>query len=62
MDIEVRNHGSIFLLLPTSDEGRAWLKEHLPEDTQMWCSAAVVEPRYVDSILDGAVEDGLEVQ
>lgn len=61
-DFNLINHGSIVLLVPTSDEGRAWADEHLPEDRQLWGhESTVIEPRYVDAILDGIINDGLEV-
>jgi hypothetical protein len=61
MDIEVKPHGSITLLFPWSLIAEDWLHTHTPADAQWWASALVVEPRYVDAIVAGAREDGLEV-
>jgi hypothetical protein len=37
------------------------MRANLPADAQTWGSATVVEPRYVEPILDGMITDGLEV-
>lgn len=61
-DIKVINHGSIFTMDGVSVAGSAWMDEHLPEDGPFWGSHAyVVEPRYVEDIVNGARADGLEV-
>jgi hypothetical protein len=62
-DIEIENHGSIMLLRPVSDSGRAWVEENVYQDdeTQYWGNALVVEPRYISDIFFGAMEDGLSV-
>lgn len=61
MDIRVENHGSIVLLQPLTPEGRDWLEETTDPDATWYGGALVVEPRYVDPILSGARDDGLEV-
>lgn len=60
-DFQVENHGTIFLFRPLSDVAREWVSEHLPDDAQTWGDAVVVEHRYIADIVDGAVNDGLEV-
>lgn len=60
-DIEVNDQGSIVLLTPTSDAGREWIEENLPDDAQWFGMAVVVEHRYADDIIDGMVNDGLDV-
>lgn len=62
MDIRITNHGSIVILHAISEAAREWLDENLAGDVQTWGSTGyVVEPRYVDPIIDGAIADGLEV-
>lgn len=62
-DFRVENHGTLFLLRPMSDAGEAWLTEHTDPDNSTWFGPAlVVEPRYVEAIVAGAIEDGLEVR
>lgn len=60
-DIIVFNHGSIIGLLPASDEARGWIAEHISDDAQWFGRQLIVEPRYVDDILDGMVADGLTI-
>lgn len=68
-DIRVENHGSLFLLWPQSRVGLEWIREHISEDAQWWGvreglkrGALVVEPRYVQDIVNGARSAGLEVR
>ena len=61
-DIRAENHGSLWLLRPVSTAGQSWLEEHVDADAITWGSAVVVEPRYVDAIIAGARQDGLEVR
>jgi hypothetical protein len=61
-DISVENHGSIFLLRPTSPAGRSWLQENvIGKETQLFGDAVVCEPRYVADIVFGARGEGLLV-
>jgi hypothetical protein len=62
LDFKLENHGSLFLLRPLNPAARDWMGEHLPVDnpeTQFWGDAIVIEPRYIASILDGIIGDGL---
>lgn len=60
-DLSVTNEGSIFLLTPTSTRGGDWINEHIPEDAPTWGISIVVEHRYIEAIVLGAIADGLEV-
>jgi hypothetical protein len=60
-DVRVESHGSLFLLHPTTRYAQQWLSDHVAEDALWWAGALVVEPRYVEAIVEGAVGDGLEV-
>ena len=64
MDISVQNQGSIVLLEPTSEAGREWLQENIGPGNgyQPYWPTAIVEPRYVEPIMEGMIEDGLEVE
>jgi hypothetical protein len=61
-DLTVANHGSIFLLTPTSKRGRAWVAENIPENAMTWGPSIAVEHRYIQAIVDGATADGLKVR
>jgi hypothetical protein len=62
-DFDLANHGSICLLTPRTPAGHDWAEANLPDDAQRWgpCSI-VVEPRYVQAIIDGVEADGLTVE
>jgi hypothetical protein len=60
-DFTFSNHGSICILTPVTEAARAWRADHLPEDAQMWGGGVVIEPRYVNDIIDGISEAGLSV-
>jgi hypothetical protein len=61
-DLSVQNHGTIFILTPTSPLGHDWVAEHIPEDATRWgrCSI-VVEHRFIGDIIEGASADGLSI-
>lgn len=60
-DFLFANHGSICILTPVSEQAKEWADEHLSQDAQWWCGGVVIEPRYVQPILDGIMEDGMDV-
>ena len=61
VDFSVENHGSIFLLRPITPSAFEWVREHIPDDAQYFGNAVVVEHRYIEDIVDGIQNDGLEV-
>ena len=63
-DISVRGVGSsIITIEPLTDLAREWIDEHIGPDNgyQPYYPKIVVEPRYLDDILEGMVNDGLEI-
>jgi len=64
-DIRVENHGSLFLLVVSSERAEHWLVENT-RGTWWWGGggdpALVAEPRYVADIVAGARGAGLEVR
>jgi hypothetical protein len=61
-DFSVQNEGSIFLLIPHTDSGNAWIEEHISEDARRFGGGVVVEHRYILDIVNGSKNDGLEVR
>jgi hypothetical protein len=62
-DFHVENHGSIFLLTPVTSAGADWINEHIGEDAITWGQGSVVvEHRYIEAIVAGAIGDGLTVE
>jgi hypothetical protein len=49
----VENHGSIMLVRPDDEAEREWLGENTSEESQWFGGALVVEPRYLEALLDG---------
>jgi hypothetical protein len=63
-DFSIENHGSILLLRPHSDGARTWVEENIGRDNgyQPHWPTVVIEPRYVQAIVDGITTDGLVIQ
>ena len=62
-DIEIGNHGSIVILNALSDQAIDWMEEHLDPEVQRWGrNGYVIEPRYVEDIIVGAIEAGLTLE
>lgn len=62
LDFKLENHGSLFLLRPLTAAAKEWMQQNLPVDspeTQFCCDAVVIEPRYVDAIVDGIIGNRL---
>lgn len=61
-DFQCECHGSIFLVRPLTERAEIWAEELLPADALRFGDAIVVEHRFIADILDGMVDDGMEVQ
>ena len=61
-DFRLDNHGSICILYAESVNGRDWAVEYLPEDSQRWAGGYVIEPRYVENIVNGILDSGLSLR
>jgi hypothetical protein len=62
LDFKLENHGSLFVLRPLNPVAQNWMSENLSVDepeTQFWGDAIVIEPRYLEPIVDGILADGL---
>jgi len=60
-DALIRDHGSVWTILPLTDAATDWLAEHTPDDAPMFGDAIAVEVNYVRPILEGMVEAGLSL-
>ncbi len=56
-DLNITNHGSIFLLHPLTEAGEEWISEHIPEDAQRHGNAVAVEHRFIEDIAYGDAEE-----
>jgi len=61
-DVKIENHGSLVLIRPLTEAASDWLDENISEDAPHFGGAVVVEPRYVEAIVEGMQNDGLEVR
>lgn len=60
-DFNFTNHGSVCLLTPLTPAGTSWASEHLPEDAPRFGGGIAIEPRYAGQIIEGILNDGMEV-
>lgn len=63
-DIIIEDHGSILFLRPQSRDGQEWLENNIGKDNgyQPEWPSVLVEPRYVERIIDGMMADGLNLE
>jgi len=57
----VEYHGSLCLLVLVSAPAREWVQAHVDPNAMWFCDKLVVEPRYVDALIEGLTEEGLVV-
>lgn len=60
IDATVENHGTIFLVRPETSTAREWLDENT--DGEWFGGALVVEHSFVLDLVQGMLDDGLEVE
>ena len=60
-DVTINNQGTIVLLTPCTEQAQGWIDEHIPKDAMYFGNGLVVEPRYVEDIIHGMIQDGLEL-
>jgi hypothetical protein len=53
--------GSIALVVAATPAGQEWLDQHIEPDALRWCNGVAVEHRYLDDMVHGMINDGLEV-
>jgi hypothetical protein len=61
VDFELQDVGSIAILFPLTSAAHTWVADHLPNDAIYWTGGVVIEHRFVHDIVNGIVDDGLEV-
>ena len=58
-DVVLLHHGSLVGVWPQTDAAKDWIAEHVQNDAQWLGPQLMVEPRYVDDLINGMVDDGL---
>ena len=61
-DIIITNHGTLTVLHAMNEAATEWLHKRLDPDVQRFGDGFVVEPRYLEPIIEGAVNSGFEVE
>lgn len=61
-DFAITNHGSIFTIRPLTATAQIWWNHHIDPDALQFGGAYAVEPRYVEPIVNGMLEEGLTLQ
>lgn len=58
-DFRIENHGSIILLAALTPDADDWCEDNLPAERLIMGGSVVIEPRYIDDIIEGITESGL---
>jgi hypothetical protein len=61
LDARVENHGSLYLVRLLTPAAEEWVDEHVNDEAQFFGKALVVEPRYVENLVEGMRGDGLNL-
>jgi hypothetical protein len=63
-DFLVLDHGSVVILMSMNDDAQTWFDEHVScKCWRTWGPRGVaVDPRYVDGLVEGMIEEGFTVQ
>jgi hypothetical protein len=62
VDVQVENHGSIFVFQPLTKRGSAWITENVQAESWQWMGGGLcVEHRYARDLADGMQGDGLRL-
>ena len=57
--VHITNHLNFYTLIPISEEAKAWVDNHLPEDRQTLGNQIYIEGRYMGDVVDGLKLAGL---
>jgi len=60
-DLIVRDEGTLFLFCPLTPRAKAWIDQHVQEDSTWYGDALVVEHRYAFALAFGIKEAGLTI-
>jgi hypothetical protein len=60
-DIWILPQGTLTLVRPLTQKASEWINQHAQGDSQWFGPALVIERDYVANLLDGMVQDGLQI-
>ena len=62
VDVQVQNHGTLYVFIPCTDEARNWIEENVQIENHMRLgNNFACEWRFADAIVNGMREAGLVV-
>jgi hypothetical protein len=62
-DFSLTNHGTIFTIEPVTQQAKDWFDENVPTEGWQWMgSACSVEPRCIEPLVEGILEEGMTIQ
>ena len=56
--MKANRYASVYLLVPKNESAEAWVDENISAEAQRFGGGVVVEPRYLDDIIEGIKADG----
>ncbi len=63
IDVEVENHGTVFLFRPLTPRGFEWIEDNVQAESWQWFgNALTVDHRYAVDLATGMQSAGLEVR
>jgi len=54
----IENHSSLFLIRPLTEDVEGWLHANVDSEAQWFGGALVVEPRYIEALVEGLTAEG----
>lgn len=60
-DFTIEAHGSLFLLIPHTQEARELVSEKIVDDPLTWAGGIVVEQNYIIDLVSGLREEGFRI-
>ena len=61
-DFKVQIDISISVLHAKTQNAREWVHDHIPDDAQTWCGGIVIEPRFLDNVIEGIQQSGMTLE
>ena len=61
IDVTVTDHGTICIIAGRTGLAKTHLEERMPDDVQTWGGGYVVEPRFVDYIVQDLIDHDFTV-
>ena len=62
IDFKIYDHGSILIVQPITQAAHEWTEISIDPDAQWWGHGFVVEPRYIENLIDGITADGFTLE